>query len=89
MGNVSTPSECNQEATVSLLIQMPSQAHLLGNTSPDYQYLPQFLSVCKSFKTIFYPLPCVSDHHVFHWAVIGIDTTHPQAVYLLEDSSLD
>ena len=50
-----TTSEHNQEATLysqeltsTLLSQMPFQVHLLGSKSPDYQSLPQFLSVCKS-----------------------------------------
>ena len=50
-----TTSERNQEAplylqvsTSALLIQMPSQVHLLGSTSHDYQSLPQLLSICKS-----------------------------------------
>ena len=50
-----TTSEHNQEATLNpqvstsaLLSQMPSQVHLLGSTSNDYQSLPQFLSICKS-----------------------------------------
>ena len=49
-----TNSECNQDVTLclqeltsTLLIQMLSQAHLLGNTSHDYPSLPQFLSICK------------------------------------------
>ena len=51
-----TTSEHNQEAalypqelTSTLLSQKLSQVHLLGSTSPDYQSLSQFLSICKSF----------------------------------------
>ena len=40
---------CLQELTSALPSQRLSQAHLLGSTSPDYQSLPQFLLVCKSF----------------------------------------
>ena len=50
-----TTSERNQEATLypqELTLTLPSQrlsqVFLLGSTSPDYQGLPQFLSVCKS-----------------------------------------
>ena len=50
-----TNSECNQEAalyphelTSTLLSQMLSQVHLLGNTSHDYPGLQRFLSICKS-----------------------------------------
>ena len=50
-----TTSERNQEATLypqvltsALLSQRLSQVHLSGSTSPDYQGLPQFLSICKS-----------------------------------------
>ena len=28
-------------------------------------------------------------HRILHRVVIGIDTTHPQAMYLLEDNSLN
>ena len=50
-----TTSERNQEAalypqvsTLALLSQRPSQVHLLGSTSPNYQSLLQFLSICMS-----------------------------------------
>ena len=39
---------CPQELTLALLSQRLSQVHLSGSTSPDYQSLPQFLSICKS-----------------------------------------
>ena len=38
--------------------------------------------------TIFYQLLCIAGHRVLHQVVIGIDTTHPQEVPLLEDNSL-
>ena len=68
---------------------MPSQAHLTGNASHDYQGFPRFLSIYKFPLTISYPLLCVIGHHVLHWVVIDIDTTHPQAVPLHEDNSLN
>ena len=96
MGNTSTIPERNQEAalypqelTSALLIQMPSQVHLIGNTSHNYQSLQQFLSICKFSLTIFYLLLCIIDHRVPYQVLIGTDTTHPQAMCLLVDSSLD
>ena len=65
------------------------QVHLTGNTSHDYQSLQQFLSICKWPLTIPYQLLCAVGHHVPHWVVIGNDTIHPQAMYLLQDNSLD
>ena len=89
-----TNSERNQEATrlqeltPALLIQKLSQAHLRGNTSRDYPGLQRFLSICKFSLTTPYQLLCISDHCVLHRVVIGTDTTHPQVIYLLQDSSL-
>ena len=78
-----------QELILTLLIQKLIRAHPLGNTSHDYQGFPQFVSICKFPLTIFYQLLCVTGHCVLYRVVIGIDTTHPQAMYLLEDKSLD
>ena len=86
----------NQEATLyphvltsALLSQTLSQVHLLGSTSPDYQSLPQFLSICKSFKTISYLSLFYVGRRVLHHVVRNNDTVHPQATYLLEHNSLD
>ena len=56
-------SERSQEATVylqeltsTLLSRRLCPVHLLGNTSQDWQSIPQFLSNSKSSQTIFYPL---------------------------------
>ena len=38
--------------------------------------------------TISYQLLCITGHRVLHQVVIGIDTIHPQAMYLLVDNSL-
>ena len=91
-----TTSERNQEATLclqelisTLLSQRLSQVHLLGSTSPDYQSLPQFISICKSSQTISYPLLFYVGRRVLHLAVTNSDTIHPQAMYLLENNSLD
>ena len=78
-----TNSEHNQEVTLypqvltsTLLSQIPFQVHLLGSTSHDYQSLPQFLSICKSSKTISYPLLFFIGHHVFHQVVKNCNTIH-------------
>ena len=68
---------------------MPSQAHLTGNTSHDYQGFPRPLSISKFPWTISYQLLFDVGHHVLRWVVIGINTIHPQEVLLLEDNSLD
>ena len=90
-----TNSELNQEATLclqgltsTLLIRKLSQVHVRGNTLHDYQGLERFLSICKFSLTTPYQLLCVFDHHVLHQVAIGTDTTHPQVIYLLQDSSL-
>ena len=90
-----TIPECNQEATLylqeltsTLMIQIPSQIHPLGNTSHDYQGFPRFLSIYKFPLTTPYQLLCVTDCHVLHRVVLGINTIHPQAVRLLVDNSL-
>ena len=77
-----------QELTSTLLIQKLVQVHLRGNTSCDYQVISLPLSIYKFPLTISYQLPCVAGHRVLHWVVIGINTTHPQEVPLLEDNSL-
>ena len=77
-----------QELTSALLIQMTSQAHLRGNTSHDCQGFPQFLSIGRFSLTTPYQLLCISDHHVLCQVVIGIDTIHLQAMYLLVDRPL-
>ena len=96
MSNISTTAEHNQEATLCLQVltstlpsQMLSQVHLRGNTSPDYQSLPQFLSICTFSLTIFYQLLCAVGRRVLHWVVIGTDTIHPQAMYLLVGNSIN
>ena len=91
-----TIPEHNQEATLylqelasTLLIQKLVQVHLTGNTSNDYQGFLQFLSIYKFPLTISYQLLCVTGHCALHRVVIGINTTHPQKVPLLEDRPLD
>ena len=91
-----TTSEHNQEVTLypqvltsALPLQRLSQVHFLGSTLHDYQSLPQFLSICKSSYTISYPLLFYIDRRVLHQVVTNSDAMHPQAVYLLQDNSLD
>ena len=68
---------------------MPSQVHhLRGNTSHNFLHLQLFLSIYKFPQTISYPLLFNIGCHVLHQVVIGINTTHPQAMYLLEDRPL-
>ena len=90
-----TIPERNQEATLylqelasTLLIQQLVQVRLTGNTSRDYQGFQQFLSIYKFPLTISYQLLFDVGHRVLYRVVIGIDTTHPQEVPLLEDNSL-
>ena len=91
-----TIPERNQEATLylqelasTLPIQKLIQVHLTGNTSRNYQGFQQFLSIYKFPLTISYQLLCIAGHRVLHWVVIGINTTHLQAVPLPEDRPLD
>ena len=70
----------SQELTSALPSQRPSQVHLLRSTLHDYQSLPQFILICKSFWTIFYPLLFCDGHHVLPWVATNSDTTHPQAM---------
>ena len=77
-----------QELASTLPKQKLSRVHLTDNTSLDYQGFPRFLSIYKFLLTISYQLLCVAVHRVLHRVVIGIDTTHPQEVLLLEDNSL-
>ena len=81
-------AQCLQELASALLIQMLFQAHLIGNTSHDYQSLQQFLLICKWPLTTPYQLLCIVGHRALHWVVIGIDTIHPQVIYLLVGNSL-
>ena len=77
-----------QELTSTLPIQKLSWVHLTDNTSLNYQGFPRLLSICNFPSIIFYQLLCVAGQCVLHGIVIGIDTTHPQEVPLLEDNSL-
>ena len=92
--NITIP-ERNQETTLylheltsTILIQKFVQVHLTGSTSHDCQCFPPSLSICRFLLTISYLLLCVMGHRVLHQVAIGIDTTHPQVVPLLEDRPL-